>query len=181
MSAADSSINDSAPNALFVVDASNYSVPSYNELTGMGGNDTFYLFGGFNNSAFVVTSGRGNTFDIVTGNGTNTYSLVSGASSSFNILQDNPGNDSGVLTFAITCGVDSHVNATVNQVFANYTFARLPGTYNTAAGCVPALCSIDATEPSIGLTFYSIIVGSGSTVDLGSVLGGNETVVNIAF
>lgn len=170
MSVAEIIINDSAPNARFVADPANYTVPSYYKLTGMGGNDTFYLFGGFNNSVFVVTGGLNNTFDILTGNGTNSYSLVSGAHSSFNIVQDNPSNDSGTLAFAITSGVDSHVNATLANPFGTNTGGPAYMLYN-------APYMLNTT--SVGLTFYSIIVGTGSTVNLGSILNGNETVANV--
>lgn len=119
---------------------------------GMGGNDTFGLYGGNASSIFVASGNLNNTFNIVTGNppafanSSSTFSLVSGANSTFNIIQN---NFNGTVTIAIIGGPHSLVN-------------------DTSVGPVSA-------------TFFSINVGFNSTVSLGSQFTGNETSVNIVF
>lgn len=174
--------SDPDPYAVFVADCTvNETDPTWYNFTGPGGNDTFYLFGGFRGNIFVATAGPNATFDIVSGNGTSIFDLMSGAYSNFTIVQDNPSNESAILYFAITAGVNSSVYETGDETLANATFAYLPYAYDNETGFVPGLYNVNGTVQPVGRAFYSIILGANSTIDLGSVMLGNETAVNAVF
>jgi hypothetical protein len=145
-------VNDS-PNTRFIGNATfvHNGTAVFNFL-GMGGNDTFDLFGGNATDIFVASGAKNNTFNVVTGNppafanASSTFSMVSGGNSTFNIIQN---NHNGSITIVITGGPHCLVNDTSIGPVAN--------------------------------TFFSISVGRNSTVSLGSQFAGNETSVNIVF
>jgi hypothetical protein len=143
---------NNAPNTLFVGNATlvTNGTTLFNYV-GVGGNDTFNLYGGNTTSVFVATGALNNTFNVITGNpvkstNSSTFSLMTGDNSTFNITQNNL---NGSVTFAITGGMLSNLTET--------------GAGNIAA------------------TTYSINLGFNSTVVLGSDFQGNATTVNVVF
>ena len=186
---------NNAANTIFVADSSNsssHNATSTFNFVGVGGGDQFFLMGGANNDSFSATGMLNNTFTVLSGNGTSVFSLISGENSSFYIIQNNPINASGRLTFAITGGTNSTVfesswvnNMTRTFLNATVVFAGLNSTGHAGLlgnMTLPVHLINNSTAPWIvGPTSYSINLGTNSTVDLGSLFGGNETTVNIIF
>ena len=141
---------NNAPATTFLANASQVtSGTAQFNFIGVGGNDTFTLYGGNATMVWVATGKGPNTFNInKTGNGNfSIFSMISGANSSFNIVQN---NFNGTDTFAITGGIHSIVNET-------------------------------SYGKQVADTFYSINLGTNSTVILGSDFQGNATTVNVVF
>lgn len=139
------------PNTLFVCNSTLVTTGTARcNLLGVGGNDTFNLYGGNTTTVFAATGVLNNTFNVITGNpktnDTGTFSLVSGDNSTFNIVQN---NYNGTIAFSITAGSNSLVNVT----------------------------SLAPTAAA----YYSFNLGLGSAIDLGSILSGNQTAVNVVF
>ena len=123
-------------------------------FVGVGGNDTFDLYGGNASSVFAATGSvfTNNYFNVKTGNPTavnssSTFALASGPSSVFNIDQN---NYNGSVTFAIISGMNSLIN-------------------DTSSGL------------AVAATTFSINVGQNSTVNLASAFEGNATSVNVIY
>lgn len=186
---------NNTPSTLFIGDSSNdtrTAGPMQYNYVGVGGNDTFALFAGQNNCTFVATGStiKNNTFFVLGGNGTSTFSLISGPGSRFYIGQDN--NGTGLLTFAITAGNGSLVSETgnmtawvggpegVNTTLSHELFALFNSTYEGPTH-VPYSLSYMLTSIVVSRTTYSINLGTNSSIELGSVFGGNTTEVNVVF
>lgn len=143
---------NSTPDSLFVVNSTLVISGTVRfSFLGMGGNDTFDLYGGNASGIFMAAGGLNNTFNIVTGNpgtatNSSTFSLVSGANSTFNIVQN---NFNGSAVFSITGGANCFVN--------------------------------DTSTGPVSNTLFSILLGANSTASLGSQFKGNETTINVVY
>lgn len=147
-----SGAENSAPNSLFVGNSTLVTSGTVRfSFLGMGGNDTFDLYGGNASAVFLATGVLNNNFNVVTGNpatatNSSTFSLVSGANSTFNIIQN---NFNGSVSFSIIAGSNSFVN--------------------------------DTSVGPVSDTLFSINLGANSTASIGSLFTGNVTEINVVY
>ena len=145
-----SDVENSAPNSLFLGNSTLVTNGTARfSFLGLGGNDTFDLYGGNASAVFLATGVLNNTFNVVTGNpstatNSTTFSLVSGSNSTFSIIQN---NYNGTISFSIIAGPNSLLN--------------------------------DTSVGPVADTIFSINFGTNSSVSLGSQFTGNETTINV--
>ncbi|MGP8057043.1 MAG: hypothetical protein ACLP9K_05545 [Nitrososphaerales archaeon] len=152
---------NNANNTLFYLNSSTigyFNGTSYYNIMGSGGNDTFFLAAGNDSTVFVATGSAllNNSFDInSTGGGNSTFSMISG------------GNVTFPSTFSITQG-----NLVTNPYNATQYFMITSG-----AGTI---LNENSTAP-VGNSYYSLNLGTNSSVNLGSDFQGNGTEFNVVF
>lgn len=163
--------------ALFIFDGTNTTGISgiYNgtqvNFLGTGSNDTFNIWGGNSSMTGVATGiGDNNTFYIISGGAmaNSTFSLVTGANSCFDLADY--GN--GTLSYAITAGANSTVNEGTSTTFTLTCYS------NIAFGLAPIFPQ--TTLGGYGDMYFSVNLGTNSSIALGTILEGNST-VNVVF
>ncbi len=175
-------VSNKTAGSTFILDATrNNTAPAFYNVTGQGGSDSFYLFGGSGNTTFAAEGAGNDSFYIFTGNGTNSFSIITGANSRVVVVQDNPQDHSGVLTLAVTAGPGSYLYVTGNETYAKGAFTHLPRIYNLTAGAVNGVPNAGGVVGAGGPAYYSFLLGSGSVVDLGAPPTDDEGLINIVF
>jgi len=152
------SVINSTPGTVFRANATQINGTTSYNFVGSGGNNTFILAVGNFSTTFLATGLKNNTFIInSTGGGNSTFSLSSGANSTF-LIQE--GNLNGTL------------DANGALITALQQFAITGG----------ANCRLNESSfGPVSNAIWSVNLGANSTVSLGSVFVGNETIINIVF
>jgi hypothetical protein len=148
---------NNANNTLFYANSSTIGyfngTSSYNFM-GSGSNDTFFLAAGNDSTVFVATGGALNRSNFIlnsTGGGNSTFSMIAGPGSNFSIIQG---------------------NLWTNIYNATQYFMITSGAHTTVYE--------NSTAP-VGNSYYSLNLGTNSSVILGSDFQGNDTIFNVVF
>lgn len=149
---------NNANNTLFYANSSSigyFNGTSFYNFMGSGSNDTFFLAAGNDSTVYVATGGALNRSNFIinsTGGGNSTFSMIAGPGSNFTIIQGN------------------RVSNTYN---ATQWFMITSGANSTVYE--------NSTNIQVGNSYYSLNLGTNSSVNLGSDFQGNDTIFNVVF